>query len=55
MSCCTDEAAVSAARKSISSEGVEQKGADVVPLATMSELGTGQSSSRHHLPAFTVP
>lgn len=50
-----DEGADTADGQSLPSEGVEQKATVVLPLEALSELGSGQSSTRHLLPHFTVP
>lgn len=50
-----DEVAVAAGRQSLPSEGVEQEAAVFLPLGALPELGPGESSARHHLPALAVP
>ena len=50
-----DEGADAADGQSLPSESVEQEATVVVPLASLSELVPGQSSTRHHLPHLAVP
>lgn len=50
-----DEGSDKADGQSLPSEGVEQEAAVVLPLAALSKLGPGKSSTRHHLPHLTVP
>lgn len=50
-----DEGADTADGQSLPSEGFEQEAAVVLPMAALSELGPGQSSTRHHLPDLAVP
>lgn len=50
-----DEDAVATVRQSLPSEGIWEKTAVVLPLAAMSELGSGKGSACHHVPPLTVP
>lgn len=50
-----DEDALAALRQPLPSEGVGEEAAVVLPLATMSELGSGKRSTRHHLPPLAFP
>lgn len=50
-----DENADASDGQSLPSEGVEHEAAVVLSLAALSELGPGQSSTRHHLPHLAVP
>lgn len=50
-----DEGADSADGQSLPPEGLEQEAAVVLPLAPLSQLGPGQSSTRHRLSDLAVP